>query len=283
MCRVLRVSRSGYYRFLKGETYRPSPLKEKRGQALRAAFLRHRRRYGSRRLRAELAGEGLKTGRHQIRESMRDMGLKAIQPKSFVPRTTQSGHGKRNSPNLLLGKELPAGPDRVWLSDITYLPLASGGFGYLATWMDLFSRRITGWQVEGHMEESLVRKALEKGLRNRRPVPGLVVHSDRGGQYVSGELRLLIRKWKCEQSMSRKGEVYDNAFAESLFSRLKAELLENGVFLSVEDARTEIFEYVETYYNPVRRHSALDYQSPDTFEETYRQNQLNSQVECPDK
>lgn len=133
------------------------------------------------------------------------------------------------------------------------------------------------------MEESLVRTALEKGLRNRKPTPGLVLHSDRGGQYVSGKLRLSIKKWKCEQSMSRADEVYDNAFAESLFSRIKTELLENGVFLSLEDARTEIFEYIEIYYNPVRRHSALGYKSPNEFEQIYHQNQLNSQVKCPDK
>ena len=250
---------------------------------MQAAFLRHRRRYGSRRLSAELAAEGLKTGRHQIRKSMRGMGLQAIQPKSFVPRTTQSGHGKRNSPNLLLDKSLPVAPDRVWISDITYPPLPAGGFGYLATWMDLFSRKMIGWQVDEHMEESLVRKALEKGLQSRKPAPGLVLHSDRGGQYVSGRFRLSIKKRKCEQSMSRAGEVYDNAFAESLFSRLKAELLENGVFLSLEDARTEIFEYIEIYYNPVRRHSALGYRSPDEFEENHRQNQLHPQVKCPDK
>jgi putative transposase len=283
MCRVLEVSRSGYYRFLKGETYADSPLKKKRDQALEVAFWRHKRRYGSRRLRVELAEEGISIGRHRIRKSMQEMQLKAIQPKSFVPRTTQSGHGKRNSPNLLLERALPVGLNQVWISDITYLPLSSGDFGYLVTWMDLFSRKITGWQVEAHMEESMVIRALEKGLQSRKPAPGLVLHSDRGGQYVSKKLRVLMKKWKCEQSMSRADEVYDNAFAESLFSRLKAELLENGVFLSVEDARTEIFEYIEIYYNPLRRHSALGYKSPDEFEKIYHQNQSNLQVSCPNK
>ena len=269
LCRVLGVSRSGYYRFTKGKTYVPSPLKEKKWRALQAAFLRHKRRYGSRRLQAELAAEGVKAGRHQIRKNMRDMGLKAIQPKSFVPRTTQSGHGKRHSPNLLLEQALPDGVNQVWISDITYLPLVTGDFAYLVTWMDLFSRKIVGWRVDRHMEEGLVIEALQKGLQTRRPAPGLILHSDRGGQYVSGNLRLLLKKWECDQSMSRADEVYDNAFAESLFSRLKAELLENGVFLSVDDARTEIFEYIETYYNPVRRHSALGYESPDGFEKKY--------------
>ena len=283
MCQVLDVSRSGYYRFLSGETYNPSPLKKKKEQALQLAFKRHKRRYGSRRLKAELEEEAVKMGRHQIRKTMQELQLRAIQPKSFIPRTTQSGHGKRNSPNLLLGKVLPVGVDQVWISDITYLPLASGDFGYLVVWMDLFSRKIVGWQVEAHMEEILVIKALEKGLESRKPASGLILHSDRGGQYVSGKLRLLIKKWNCEQSMSRADEVYDNAFAESLFSRLKAELLENGLFLSLEDARTEIFEYIEIYYNPVRRHSALGNKSPDAFEKIYHQNQLNSQVLCPDK
>ena len=147
------------------------------------------------------------------------------------------------------------------------------------TWFTVGKRK----PVDGHMGGSLVRTALEKGLRNRRPAPGLVLHSDRGGQYVSGKPGLLIKKQKCGQSMGRADNVYDNAFTESLFSRLKAELLENGVFLSLEDARTEIFEYIEIYYNPVRRHSALGYRSPDGFEKNHHQNQLNLQGPCPGK
>ena len=173
--------------------------------------------------------------------------------------------------------------NQVWISDITYLPLHTGGFAYLVTWMDLFSRKIVGWQVQAHMEESLVIEALQKGLQSRKPASGLVLHPDRGGQYVLGKFRLLLRKWKCEQSMSRAGEVYDNAFAESLFPHVKAELLENGVFLSVADAGTEIFEYIESYYNPVRRYSALGYKSPYGFEKNHHQNQLNLQGPCPGK
>ena len=129
-----------------------------------------------------------------------------------------------------------------------------------------------GWQVEENMEEWLVIRALEKAVRSRQPKKGLILHSDRGGQYVSGALRRLMKDWHCRQSMSRADNCYDNAMGESLFSRFKAELMQNGTFLSLEDARTEIFEYIEIYYNRVRRHSSLGYQSPEQFEENYKIN-----------
>jgi transposase InsO family protein len=277
-CQALEVSRSGHYRYLKGETYALSQIKKQRNEALKTALFKHKRRYGSRRLKAEIEAEGIKIGRHQVRQASKKEGLQAIQPKSFIPKTTQSGHGKRNSPNLLLEKPLPQGPNQVWVSDITYLSLSNGSFAYLATYMDLSSRYIVGWQVGENMEEGLVKEALRKGLQVRKPPVGLVLHSDRGGQYVSKKLRALIKQWKGEQSMSRADEVYDNAFAESFFSRFKTEVLENRAFLLVEDARTECFEYIEIYYNRLRRHSALGYKSPYEFEEIYKQNQLILQV-----
>jgi putative transposase len=148
--------------------------------------------------------------------------------------------------------------------------MSDGSFTYLATWLGLFSRHIVGWQVENHMEETLIIRALEKALFKRSPAAGLILHSDRGGQYVSDRLRKLIKPYR--QSMSRKIDSYDNAFAESLFSRFKAELLQGGSFLSLEDARTEIFEYIEMYYDPVRRHSALGYKSPMQFEKNFHLN-----------
>jgi transposase InsO family protein len=214
LCVLLGVSRTGYYRWCRGETYQPSAGKQAQSRQVEAVFWEHRRRYGSRRIAAELNQKGEKAGRHRVRTLMREQGLQAIQPKSFVPRTTQSAHGKRNSPNLLFdGKGVfvgvPTAPNRIWVSDITYLPLAGGGFGYLAVWLDLFSRMIVGWQTGETMEEMLVVSALRKGLQQRQPSAGLVLHSDRGGQYVPGKLRELMAGWHCRQSMGRAGEVYD--------------------------------------------------------------------------
>jgi transposase InsO family protein len=207
---------------------------------------------------------------------MREAGLKAKQPRSFVPKTTDSRHSHRACRNLLLNEQgefisLPTTANRIWVSDITYIRLVSGEFIYLATWLDLFSsgpRRemIVGWQVDETMEESLLIKSLNKALQWRGPPPGLIVHSDRGGQYFSRKLRKLLTDWGCLQSMCRADEVYDNSYAESFFSRFKTELLDKGAFLSLADARTEIFEFIEIYYNRKRRHSALAYKSPQAYE-----------------
>ena len=220
--------------------------------------------------------KGWVLGRHQVRTLMKAVGLQAIQPKSFVPRTTDSTHGRGYWPNLLLNQPLPKAPNLVWVSDITYLPLINGGWGYLAAWMDLFSRKVVGWQVGETMGDELVILPLRRALQLRQPAEGLIIHSDRGGQYVSTELKELARLWHIRPSMSRADDPYDNAFAESLWSRLKAELLEEGVFLSVDDARTELFDYIETYYNRVRKHSSLGYKSPDQFEQDYFTNLTNS-------
>ncbi|WP_255709222.1 IS3 family transposase [Spirosoma sp. KNUC1025] len=164
----------------------------------------------------------------------------------------------------------------VWVSDITYLPLSNGEWAYLAAWMDLYSRKVVGWQVGETMKDELVVVPLRRALKMRQPDPGLVTHSDRGGQYVSADLKELIRLWYIRPSMSRADDPYDNAFAESLWSRLKAELLEGGAFLNVEDAQTEIFDYIEIYYNRARKHSSLGYQCPEQFENQYFTNLTSS-------
>lgn len=157
----------------------------------------------------------------------------------------------------------------MWVSDITYLPLVDGRWAYLSSWMDLYSGKIVGWQVDKNMEDELIISALRKALNSRQPPAGLIAHSDRGGQYVSDELRTLLDDYHLRQSMSRADDPYDNAFAESFWSRFKAEVLEGGAFLDVEDARTEIFDYIEIYYNRIRRHSSLGYRSPINYEKEY--------------
>lgn len=265
LCQTLEVSRSGYYAW----QHRPVRTDELT-PVVTAAFQRHARRYGSRRVTAELKAADYDVGRRRVRSIMQSERLHAIQPKSFVPRTTNSRHGGRMSPNLLADLEI-AHPHQAYVSDITYLPLATGEWAYLATWLDLFTRRIVGWAIANNMEASLIIRALQQAIVRLSPPRGLLVHSDRGGQYADTEFRALLAAYGFEQSMSRAGETYDNAYAESLFSRYKAELLENGMFRDLDEAELETFDYIERYYNPIRRHSALGYVSPIDFERAYYQ------------
>lgn len=266
LCRLLGVSRSGYYAWRE----RPEP-QDRLAPQVQEVFWRHSRRYGSRRITAELRDQAV-IGRHRVRRLMRVQGLQAIQPRRFVPRTTDSRHGQRMSPNLLLERAINVDrPRQAIVGDITYLPLQNGEWAYLATWMDLFSRKIVGWQVADSMTAELVIEALKRAILRERLPTGLIVHSDRGGQYVDTEFRALLNQHGFEQSMSRADETYDNAHAESLFSRYKAELLEDGAFADVEQAKSETFAYIEGYYNRVRRHSALGYLSPEDFERAYYQ------------
>lgn len=163
--------------------------------AVNEVFWRHSRRYGARRIHAELQAGGICIGRHQVRRLMREQGLRAIQPKSFVPRTTDSRHSLGYSPNLLLEHKLPPEePNQVLVGDITYLPLADRGFAYLATWTDLFSRKVVGWAVEETMEEALILESFEMVLRRRKLPAGAIVHSDRGGQYAGKRFRRLLHE-----------------------------------------------------------------------------------------
>lgn len=229
-------------------------------------FVEHKRRYGSRRIVKALRAKGETISRRTVGKVLYNNGLKAIQPRSFVPRTTDSRHRLGFSPNLLLAFGLPTAPNQVWVSDITYIMLANGRWSYLTVWMDLFSRLVVVWHLAETMEDTLIMTAFRRAALGRQPEPGLIVHSDRGGQYASKTFRRLLAQYGCRQSMSRADDPYDNAFAESYWSRLKAELMENGVFLSLDDARIEIGEYIDNYYNTIRLHSALGYLSPMQFE-----------------
>jgi transposase InsO family protein len=265
----LQVSRSGYYAWRQGKTHQTNQTETKMEQIIIDTFREHKRRYGSRRISKSLAKSGQKAGRYKVSKALRRLGLKAIQPRSFIPKTTDSRHSYPISPNLLLERKLPQKLNEVWVTDITYIPLSGGNWCYLSVIMDLFSRRIVGWQLDDNMKETLVTSTLNKAIRGRKMDRGLVIHSDRGGQYGGKIFRSLIEKKKLLQSMSRADNPYDNAFMESCFSRFKAELLQDGIFETIEDARTEIFEYIEMYYNTHRLHSSLDYQSPDEFEKQF--------------
>ena len=240
-------------------------------QTIIRIFKEHRWRYGVRRVAAELKANNVSAGAYKVRKVLREQGLQAIQPRSFVPKTTDSRHPYPISPNLLLERSLPSRPDEVWVGDITYIPLAGGTYGYLAVWMDLYSRKIIGWQLDDNRKEGLIIAAFKKALVNRSITKEqLIVHTDRGGQYAGNKFRKLLHsKPGVLQSMSRADNPYDNAFMESCFSRFKTELMQDGAFENLQDANTEIFEYIEMYYNTKRRHSSLSYESPANFEKNY--------------
>ena len=235
-------------------------------------FHEHKRRYGSRRISKSLGNKEGKASRYKVSKTLRQYGLKAIQPRSFVPKTTNSRHTYQISPNLLLDRPKPGKPNEIWVGDITFIPLSGGNWCYLSVFMDLFSRRIVGWQLDDNMKETLVTATLNKAIGSRKIDKDLIIHSDRGGQYGGKMFRAIIEKRKMLQSMSRADNPYDNAFMESCFSRFKAELLQDGIFETIEDAQTEIFEYIEMYYNTLRLHSSLDYQSPDEYEKQFEKN-----------
>lgn len=272
LCAVLKVSKSSYYSYQKGDSYVQSIEDKKLEEAVKRVFDLHKRRYGGLRIWEELKFEGYKISLYKVRKLMKTQSLRAIQPKSYVPVTTQTHPHLRRSPNLLLNYERISYPNQVIVGDITYLPNERAGekkWLFLATWLDLFSRKIVGWKVDDNMQEQLVIKALKQVIRNRVPRKGLIVHSDGGSQYSSINFRTLLKTHGFQQSMSRRENHYDNAFAESLFSRLKAELLDGSVFYGIEDARIKTFEYIEAYYNTIRRHSSIEYLSPNQFEQKF--------------
>jgi transposase InsO family protein len=266
LCSIFKVSRSAYYAWRKGDSHRPSVQKLELAKVVKSIFEEHLARYGARRIQAEMLGRGLQIGRYQIRSLMRQEGLKAIQPRSFVPKTTQTNPNLQRSPNLLLELDEVTQINQVWVGDITYIPLVGSKWCYLATWMDLHSRLIVGWALQDSMNAQLVIRSFRKAIDSRRPPPGLIVHSDGGGQYMDLEFRGLLAN-KYRQSMTRVDNHYDNAHAESLFSRFKSELIGGGTFINLDDANTVIFEYIEVYYNRKRRHSGINYFSPANFEQ----------------
>lgn len=234
-------------------------------------FQEHRRRYGARRIAKTLQSAGEKVSRYKAGRILNKYGVKAIQPRSFVPKTTDSRHAYKISPPLLLDKPKPEKPNEVWVGDITYIPLSGGQWCYMAVWMDLFSRKIIGWHIDDNMQEALITTAFKKAVSTRSIEQGLIVHSDRGGQYAGNAFRKMIAGNNMLQSMSRADNPYDNAAMESYFSRYKAELLQDGIFENLQDARTETFEYIEMYYNNKRMHSSLDYNNPAQYEQLYEQ------------
>lgn len=264
VCDVLELSRSGYYAWRQGIPSQRAERDAKLTPLVRAIFWKHKRRYGARRIASELADLGEVCSPRRVAKIMKIQRLRAIQPKSFVPKTTQSRHGLGYSPNLLLHAPPPVRTNEVWVADITYIPLRTGDFAYLALVMDLFSRRVLGWDLAALMTETLVLEALRQAIGLRQPPPNVIHHSDRGGQYAGAAYRAVLRRAAMRQSMSRADECTDNAFMESCFGTIKTEL-EMTEYDHVPHARAEIGPYLN-YYNLERRHSSLRYLSPIQFE-----------------
>jgi putative transposase len=262
ICDALEVPRSSYY-----HAAEPTPTQrsdEQLGDMIQAIFKRHRRRYGYRRIWEELADQGIVCAADRVRRIMRERGLRAIQPKTYVPRTSD-GRADKPSPNLLLDQPLPDKPDQVWAGDITFIPTSTGWL-YLAVVIDLCSRKIIGWSMADNLRTPLVIDALKQALGSRSTAQKPIFHSDRGSQYGSGAYRQLLREAGMRQSMSARANPYHNAWTESFMGTLKAEMLQDGCFINARDARTEVFAYIDSYYNTQRKHSALDYQTPAQFE-----------------
>ena len=269
MCRVLTVSRAGFYAW----RLRPVSARDRRrvqvGTAVEATYTAFKRRYGAPRLTVELNAQGIGCSLNHVAALLRERGLKARNGKGFrySPRTEAMTNVQGN---LLQRNFAAPAPNRKWVSDITYIQVGRTWL-YLAAVMDLFSRKVIGWALDRHMREGLIREALDMAVSHREGKRDTVIHSDRGVQYRANEYQEALRQHGLRCSMSRKGNCWDNAVMESFFSRLKVELIYAENYKSVEDARAGIFEYIELFYNRTRRHSANGYVSPNDREQQYEQ------------
>jgi len=267
MCRQLGVSRSGYY------AWRGRPPSKRAGEtaALRgeveAVFRENKGRYGSPRVLSELSGRGRCTSRKRVARLMRDQGLVARR-RPPGRRTTDSDHPFPVAPNLLERTFATSAPNQVWVTDLTYIWTREGWL-YLSAILDLYSRAVVGWAMSDRIDTALCLRALHMAVAARRPAPGLVHHSDRGSQYASQEYRHALAQHGIVCSMSRRGDCWDNAVAESFWSTLKTELADDLDVVSRAAARRVIFEYIETFYNLRRRHSSISYRSPRDHELLY--------------
>jgi transposase InsO family protein len=264
-CAVLGVSRAGYYAWLKRPAGARADRREALGRKVKDAFEANRRVYGSPRIHQVLRAQGEVVCENTVAKLMKQQRIAAKTRKTFVPRTTDSGHGRPVAPNVLDRRFAADAPDRKWAADITYVHTGEGWL-YVAAVIDLCTRRIVGWSMADHMRTGLVADALRMAVARRHPAAGLLHHSDRGVQYASDDYQHLLKLHEMEVSMSGKGDCWDNAVMESFWATLKGELVHHANYATRAQARAAIFEYVEVFYNRNRLHSALGYLSPEAFE-----------------
>jgi putative transposase len=267
LCQVLQVSTSGYYDWEK-RRQTPSPRAQQNQtlrQQIKIIHVKSRQTYGSPRVTDQLRKAGHKHGRNRIARLMKEQGLVGRQKRRYRVQTTDSHHDQPIAPNRLAQAPKPTAPNQIWVADITYIH-TSEGWLFLAAILDLYSRKIVGWAMSPFIDTSLVLMALNMALRRNRPPTQLLFHSDRGVQYASSDYRKALAKAGLLASMSRKANCYDNATMESFWSTLKLELVYRCQFTNHLEARSTIFDYIETFYNRQRSHSALGYLSPVDFE-----------------
>jgi len=272
MCRVLEVSRAGFYAW----RTRPEAIRVRDDQRLAVEIAsihaESHRRYGSPRVHAELRGRGKNTGRKRVARLMRKQGLRARCKRRFRT-TTDSAHEFPVARNVVKRQFEVEAPNTTWVTDITYI-WTQEGWLYLAVILDLFSRRVVGWSMSERITRKLAIDALSMALLHRQPPRGLIHHSDRGSQYASGDYRRALATNGIVCSMSRRGDCWDNAVAESFFSTIKLELVYENDWATRTEARAAIFEYLEVFYNGERRHSSLGYLSPVAFERAHEERSL---------
>ncbi len=262
MCKVLKVSRSGYYVWKDRLPSTRWRYNAELLQKIQQIHIQSRKLYGSPRIAAELNEQGLRCGKNRVARLMKDHWIRAEVKKKRFRRTTDSGHSYPLAANLLIGKKQTEG---VWASDMTYIP-TSEGWLYVAAVMDVETRKIIGLSMSDKISQELASSALKDAVGRQRPSEGLIHHSDRGRQYASYAYQNLLNGYGIVQSMSRSGNCWDNAYMESFFGTLKTELVHGERYRSRLEARLSIFEYVEVFYNRLRRHSALGYKSPEQYQ-----------------
>ena len=269
LCHMLEISRSGYYAWKGRKPSQREEANQRLIELIRRIHRLSRKTYGSPRVHAELRKRGWRCNTKRVARLMRQENLVG-QRKHRKVITTNSKHSYPVAPNLLNREFEAQKPNQKWVADITYIPTAEGWL-YLAAVMDLYSRKIVGWEMSGEMKTDLVESALRMALYQRQPKPNLLHHSDRGSQYASNQLQTILRANRIQVSMSRKGDCYDNSVMESFFSTLKCEWVYFQKYESRAQARADIFSYIEGFYNTVRLHSTLGYLSPNEFEAIYHQ------------
>ncbi|MNE08910.1 IS2 transposase TnpB [compost metagenome] len=264
MCSVLKVSRSGFYKWQSAATSPQAERKARLLQRITYHFKDSKKRYGSPKITKLLQKEGYIVSERTVGKYMQELGLRSCVAKRFRVKTTDSNHDLPIAPNLLNQDFKTAEPNKVWVTDITYIPCREGRL-YLASVLDLCTKEIVGWRLEERMTTDLVLGALDDAYQAKRPKKGLTHHSDRGSQYASADYRKRLKKYHMKASMSRKGNCYDNACIESFHSVLKKEFVYCTKFKTKQQAQDEMFQYIEFFYNRKRIHSALGYVSPVQF------------------
>ncbi len=267
MAKLFEVNRTSYYKWKNNPLGQRKKDDLKIGKAIKDIFHTSRETYGSPRIVDKLRKAGIKCGKNRVNRLMKTLGLKAKAAKKYII-TTDSNHSLKIAPNLLDRNFKPEIPNIVYTSDLTYVKTEEGWL-FLCIIMDLFSRKIIGWSMSDNMEAEMFCEALEMAHKKRNFVEGVIIHSDRGSQYASDLFKTKIEEFKMIQSMSRKGNCWDNAPTESFFHTLKIEEVYNKKYKTKEEAKTDIFDYIEVFYNRSRSHSFLDYKSPLEYEEEY--------------